>query len=128
MSKIIQVEVTDDIFTPATVNILAGDTVQWNFRSFHNVYETVDSSCTVKNTWNSADLSTGTYTQTFANNGTFYYACTVGNHCQMGMKGVVNVGALSSATANNSPATTTSTTTTSTSKSNGSRFVVLIYK
>lgn len=88
-----------DNFSPATADIVAGDTVRWTWSSSNH---TVSSGvpCTVDNQYcspsNAADCSTavisnsGTvYSHIFNTAGTFQYFCRV--HCGRGMRGTVVV-------------------------------------
>jgi plastocyanin len=79
-----EVVATDNVFTPATITVDAGTTVQWeNAGEFlHTV--TPDGH----SLWTDTDLAVGTtFTQTFNNVGTFPYVCTI----HAGMVGTVIV-------------------------------------
>src|SRR5262249_29403349 len=85
-------------FTPSTVNISVGDTVQWTWDSSgHSV--TSGQPCQADSEFcspNGTNCASGTlnntgfvYTHTFARAGTYSYFCVA--HCLLGMTGVVNV-------------------------------------
>lgn len=76
------VNVQDDQFVRAAVQVLQGGTVQWTWRGAnqHNVTFTGGPA--------SANQTTGTFERTFATTGTFSYMCTI--HGQS-MSGTVTV-------------------------------------
>jgi plastocyanin len=85
-------------FSPATVTVHVGDTVQWTFDTGgHTV--TSGSGCAADNKFcspNDTSCSTGTtsasgstYSHTFTTAGTFPYFCTT--HCSLNMTGTVTV-------------------------------------
>ncbi len=87
-------------FSPPTVTIQAGQTVQWNWAAGgHTVTSMTAGTCTPDNAYCSpsdTSCSTGTtsasgasYCHTFPTAGTFDYACVP--HCDLGMKGTVVV-------------------------------------
>jgi plastocyanin len=86
-------------FSPATVNINVGDTVQWTNSSASLSHDTQDDGFSI---WNSGLLSPGqTFSRQFSSAGSFAYHC---NPHLPGMRGTVNV----SAAANNPPVVTPS--------------------
>ena len=71
----------DDFFSPKTVTISKGSKVTWKFVG--------DNPHNVKfNSFGSSIKTSGTYTRTFRNKGTFRYVCTI----HTGMTGKVVVG------------------------------------
>jgi plastocyanin len=78
-------------FSPASINIIPGDTINWVWGSnFHST--TSGTSCTPNGMWNSGELDTGsTFQFTFSAAGSFPYFSSVGNDCPSGMVGTVNV-------------------------------------
>jgi len=85
----VTVDAQDFAFSPPTINVTAGDTVQWSFAgaSQHNV-TAVDGS------FSSASMSTGSFSHTFSAPGTYAYFCTFhGNAQGGGMSGTVVVAA-----------------------------------
>jgi len=62
-------------YTPPTVSINAGDTVQWNWNgALHSSTSNASSTLEV---WDSGQISTGSFSHTFTHGGTFGYFCTV---------------------------------------------------
>jgi len=61
-------------FTPSQVTINLGDTVKWVFHGFHT---TTSDSRTGVEIWDSGTLSSGSFSHTFNNSGTFKYYCTL---------------------------------------------------
>ena len=81
------VQVGNNSFTPATLQVAPGATVEWAWSSegqTHNV--------TFDDGQHSADLSSGAYTRTFGTAGTYGYHCTFHGTATSGMRGVVTVG------------------------------------
>jgi plastocyanin len=81
-------------FSPDTLTINQGDTVNFVFVSgTHNVVETADATtCAPKaGGFASEALSSGNFQQTFDTVGTQWYVCTVGSHCEGGMKAKIVV-------------------------------------
>ncbi len=78
------VNVNDNSFNPATLTIAAGQTVLWQWKGSnpHNVTWDTQSGA-----GNSATQTTGTYSRTFNDAGTYDYHCTV----HAGMQGNVVV-------------------------------------
>jgi len=77
-----QVAVSDNIFTPASIQVSPGTTVTWTWApnvAAHNV--------TFSDGNNSGDKSSGTFSRTFSTAGTFNYSCTLHG----GMTGAVKV-------------------------------------
>ncbi len=80
----VSVEMRNNFFQPATVNINVGDTVTWVQRGSN--HDTVSTT----GLWSSGILSPGqTFSHTFNTPGTFGYFCTP--HRSAGMVGTVNV-------------------------------------
>jgi plastocyanin len=76
-------------FSPANVTVAPGDTVTWNFNELHT--STSDSQIGPE-TWDSGQLSSGTFSHTFNTPGTYPYYCFI--HSSPGgtlMNGVVEV-------------------------------------
>ena len=74
------VTVTDNKFTPATIQVAVGDTVTWSFEgsALHNINGPG---------FKSKNLKKGTFEHTFNSAGTVSYICTL----HPGMKGKVEV-------------------------------------
>jgi plastocyanin len=88
------VDVQDSQFSPPTINIQAGDTVEWEFVGTleHNV-------TAVDNSFSSATMSSGTFSRAFNSAGSFAYYCTIHGTAQgQGMAGTVVVAAAATAT------------------------------
>lgn len=103
----------DMTFAPATVSVVPGETVTWNFNP-PLPHTTTSDTNTGPEVWDSGILSTGTFSHTFNTPGTYPYHCAV--HSFPGgtmMNGVVEVlgGATPTAT---SPAATATRTPTAT--------------
>ena len=83
------VDIRDFFFSPATVTIIAGDTVQWEVIEECCLQHTVTRTSS-PNTWNSGPLALEqTYTRAFPNAGTFSYFCSP--HQGIGMTGSIIV-------------------------------------
>lgn len=71
----------------------AGDSLEFNWTATHNVLEvttkTEYDSC-VKTNGTPNDTSPVTFNLT--KNGTYYYICTIGSHCNLGQKVTIVVG------------------------------------
>ena len=81
------VAVTNNSFTPSTVSVAQGDTVNWQWASGSSTHN-VRSNSGQAETFSSADQSSGSFTHTFTQQGRFSYVCT--RHS--GMNGTVVVG------------------------------------
>jgi len=86
-----------NVFTPATVNALVGDTIIWNLAVSHDVVEVDQSTWAANgNTPMSGGFSLpnggGQYVIQAGDVGTIYYVCSP--HASMGMKGRIFVGTL----------------------------------
>lgn len=90
-AKTYQVEVNDFAFTPKSLTVKVGDTVEWKFtEGTHSV--TSGKSCTSDGRFDTGEKdSPGTFRRTFEAPGTFDYYCAVRKHCSMGQVGVVEV-------------------------------------
>ena len=93
-AKVVNVQVTSNQFTPATLTIRAGQTVLWTWAGGeHNVVSgTCDDSgeMTPDDQFRSgAPASGGTYERLFSVPGTYPYYCEP--HCAMGMRGEIKV-------------------------------------
>jgi len=102
-------------YTPSTLNITVGDTVQFTFISNpHTV--TAGSGCVIA----ASPLfnATSDFDQQFSQPGSWPYFCLVGQHCQLGMQGVINVASAAAGSnnsqSNNSQSITASNTTSNT--------------
>ena len=83
------VDIQDFFFSPGTVTIVAGDTVQWQVIEECCLLHTVTRT-TAPNTWNSGPLPLGeTFELAFPSSGTFNYFCSA--HLGLGMTGSVVV-------------------------------------
>lgn len=78
-------------FSPATLNINIGDTVNFTLGDMHNAVEvsqaTYEANGSTSNGGFSLPLGGGS--QVFDETGTYYYVCTP--HASLGMKGIINV-------------------------------------
>jgi plastocyanin len=102
-------------FSQPTITIQVGDTITWQFgASPHSVTQVSDgTSCIpLAGGFDSGSQTSTTYTRTFQQAGVFYYVCTVGSHCQAGMRGIVTVENRVTTTAVWQPMTTTVAITT----------------
>ena len=79
------VAVRDNSFDPPTVRIEAGDTVTWEFQG-----STAHTVTATDRSYHSGQRTTGTFSHTFADRGTYSYLCFI--HGDGGMTGVVQVG------------------------------------
>jgi len=91
------VEVHDNFFSPSTVIIAPGDTVQWVWKGpsgFHTVTNGVSSQCANAGLLFDASVNSGspTFSFVFNNAGKYDYFCRP--HELLGMKGVVQVQGL----------------------------------
>lgn len=79
-------------FDPASVTIVAGDTVRWIFSGFHT---TTSDTTTGPEVWDSGILSSGSFSHTFTTAGDYPYYCAVhSTPASLGgtaMNGVVHV-------------------------------------
>ncbi|KAJ3078804.1 hypothetical protein HK102_004228 [Quaeritorhiza haematococci] len=82
-------------YTPDNITINVGDSVKWVSEGGTHTVTQVEKSgqCNPKSGgFVSEQLSQGkTFSSTFSEVGCFWYVCTVGQHCQNGMRGVVVV-------------------------------------
>lgn len=84
-----RVEIRDFFFSPATVTIIAGDTVEWEVIEECCLQHTVTRTSS-PNTWNSGPLALEqTFRRAFPTSGTFNYFCSP--HQGIGMTGSVIV-------------------------------------
>ena len=85
-------------FVPANLTITAGDTVDWQISSSHNVREVSQATYNANGTASNGgfQLGSGGGKQAFPNPGTFYYVCTP--HASSGMKGIVTVNSANAET------------------------------
>lgn len=88
------------VYSPATLNVNVGDTIVWNYSAPHSVTQSsLQDDCTpMAGGFDSGTLSTGSYTQTISPaqaGSTLFYYCSVGQHCQNGMKGSITVAGTS---------------------------------
>lgn len=87
--KTVEVGQFGNSFSPSVVDVSPGEMVTWNFHSSHT---TTSDSATGPEVWDSGILSTGTFSHTFTNPGSYPYYCFL--HSEPGgtaMNGVVNV-------------------------------------
>jgi plastocyanin len=88
----VQVGAASPNFEPETVTIQVGDTVEWVFGNpefSHTVTSGSDGKADGR--FGSKVISSGTFSHTFTDSGTYPYYCAL--HWQMGMSGTVNVTA-----------------------------------
>jgi plastocyanin len=92
-------------YTPAQLNIDAGDTVVFTWTgNNHDVVSSSTGCNTAAGPMNSPVLNRGaTFNVTFPTAGTYPYICTVGNHCAAGMRGSVIVGGSPTSGTSNTP-------------------------
>ncbi|HXK34652.1 MAG TPA: plastocyanin/azurin family copper-binding protein, partial [Dehalococcoidia bacterium] len=82
------VTVADNSFTPATLNITAGDTVIWTLSSGTHTVVADDGS------FSSGILDSAGFSHTFTTPGTYEYFCSVHSSANLNlMNGVINVAA-----------------------------------
>ena len=62
-------------YSPPTVTINVGDTVQWNWAGA--LHSSTSNPASTLEVWDSGAISTGSFTHTFTHSGTFGYFCTV---------------------------------------------------
>lgn len=87
------------IYEPSDVTISSGDVVRWVWASDvqlpHDVVADEDSDCSSANPdWFASEQTAGageTFCVQFNEAGSWNYQCTVGTHCEDGMKGTVTV-------------------------------------
>ena len=83
------VDIRDFFFSPATLTIVAGDTVEWEVIEECCLQHTVTRTA-APNTWNSGPLALEqTFTRVFPSSGTFSYFCSP--HQGIGMPGSIIV-------------------------------------
>jgi len=86
--NVVTVQVTNNVFNPASVKIKVGQTVRWTWAG--GVHDVVSgTNCTDDGKFKSELMGGGTYDKKFDTAGTFPYYCTP--HCTMGMVGEVIV-------------------------------------
>jgi len=110
-------------YTPSTLNVTVGDTVHFTFLSNpHTV--TAGSGCIIA----ASPLfnATSDFDQQFSQPGSWPYFCMVGQHCQLGMQGVINVASAASANSNNTNSTSDASGPVGGHGSNGGGFYVMI--
>jgi plastocyanin len=99
-------------FSPANVTVAPGETVTWNFNELHT--STSDSQIGPE-TWDSGQLSSGTFSHTFNTPGTYPYYCFIhsspGGTLMNGVVTVSGVGATPTPTATFTPPGATPTAT-----------------
>jgi len=87
------IQVSNFVFTPASVNAFIGDTIKWVWVSGSHTTTSTNIPLTAL-TWDSPITSTNTtYTYVITKSGTYNYKCTP--HEAMGMVGVINVQSVS---------------------------------
>lgn len=89
------VTVADNSFTPATLNIVAGDTVNWTLSGGTHTVVADDGS------FSSGILDSSGFSHTFSTPGTYEYFCSVHSSADLSlMNGVINVAAAQAAPTN----------------------------
>jgi plastocyanin len=84
------VSMTNDMFSPQTLNISTGDMVIWTNNGTNAHTSTSGSGCSPNGTWDSGTKTQGqTFSYTFSSAGSFPYFCTF--HCGSGMTGTITV-------------------------------------
>lgn len=78
-------------FSPSNLIVAQGDTVEWVWISGTHT-TTSGNNCIADGIWNSGNKSSGTFSYTFNNLGTYPYFCAL--HCAMGMTGIVTVNSV----------------------------------
>lgn len=78
-------------FSPATITVHAGDTIQFNLSSIHNAVEVSQATWNANGTTSNGGFSLpfGGGALVLVDTGTYYYVCQV--HASMGMKGMIIV-------------------------------------
>jgi len=81
------------VFSPSSVSITTGDTVQWHFNEFGHT--TTSNATSGTDAWNSGVVASGgNFTHTFSNTGDFPYYCAVHSSASgSAMNGTVHVAA-----------------------------------
>jgi plastocyanin len=81
-------------FSPSTVNVVVGDTVQWTWAAGSLPHSTTSNTNTGAEVWDSGVKSTGTFSHTFTTVGNWGYYCTIhSTPTGTAMNGVVHVAA-----------------------------------
>src|SRR5262249_42603846 len=89
-ADIVNVQISPNQFTPASVKVKVGQTVRWTWAGgTHNVVSGPDCNKEDGNFKSGAPQGGGTFDKKFEKAGTFPYHCEP--HCAMGMKGEVVV-------------------------------------
>lgn len=89
-NDVVNVQVTSNQFSPASLKIKVGQTVRWTWAGgSHNVVSGADCNTEDGNFTSGAPMAGGTFDHKFEKAGTFPYYCSP--HCAMGMKGEVVV-------------------------------------
>ena len=83
------ISVTNNAFTPATLNVAANTTVTWVWNS-----SGIEHNVTFQSEPSSVNRGSGSFARPFPAAGSFSYVCTI----HAGMSGVVNVAAASGGT------------------------------
>jgi plastocyanin len=81
-------------FEPANLTIAEGDTVTWVHRGTgapHTTTSGVKGAPNAGQLWDSGRLTSGTFSRTFTEEGTYPYFCAVGLHAESGMVGTITV-------------------------------------
>lgn len=87
---VVNVDVTSNQFTPASLRIKVGQTVRWTWGGgTHNVVSGPDCDTEDGNFKSGAPVGGGTFDKKFETAGTFPYYCQP--HCAMGMTGEIIV-------------------------------------
>ncbi|KAE9963694.1 hypothetical protein BLS_000081 [Venturia inaequalis] len=80
-----------DTFSPSTVKAAVGDIVTFKFDSRHDVAQgPFNSPCTSASGIYSGIMSSGEFSVKINSTDPIWYYCSVNNHCQNGMVGVIN--------------------------------------
>lgn len=89
-ADVVNVQVSSNVFTPASITIKVGQTVRWTWAGgSHNVVSGASCSANDNKFRSGSPQSGGTFEHKFETAGTFPYYCEP--HCEMGMKGEVVV-------------------------------------
>jgi plastocyanin len=84
------VEISNNKFSPADLEISVGDEVVWKNTADMQHSSTSGTDCKPNGTWNSNLINPGkTFSYKFTNEGDFNYFCIP--HCSIGMKGIIHV-------------------------------------
>jgi plastocyanin len=114
----VNVSVQDNLFSPASITVNAGDTVQWNWGGQNPHTVTADDS-----SFDSGDFTqtTGSFSHTFSSVGTFDYHCNIHGSAMAGTVIVQQAAPTSTAVATNTEQATRTSTPVATPTEGGTQ-------